>query len=105
MRIVNFQVELLPNNEVLVNGRRVDNCKAEIEERTIKKMNIWHQWVLLCEVQKMYGILLENYLKARVDHGEITIKDYDNQRKVISAGGGIANVAPPLQRGKFTGRT
>jgi hypothetical protein len=106
MKLINFQVELLPNKEVIINGRRLDSCRAEVEERTFKKMDLNQQYAILCETQKLFNILLENYNRARVDAKELDEAGYLKAKgKIISAGGGIPGVLKPLPRGKFTGRT
>lgn len=106
MRLINFQVELLPNKEVIVNGRRLDNCRAEIEESVLRKMDLYQQYALLCESWKMLNIQVDNYNKARAAAGEINDAEYAKTKgRIISAAAGIPGVIKPLPRGQFTGKT
>lgn len=106
MRIINFQVDLTGVQEITLNGRRLDTCRAEIEEKVISKLGINQQYALVCETWKMLNILVDNYNKSRVRLGEISHDDYDKSKaKIISAGSGIPGILPALPRGKFTGKT
>lgn len=105
MKIINFQVELLPNSEVIVNGRSLNNSCAEIDEKVLtKRVSLEQQWRLMCEVHKLLNRMVDNYNKGRVRAGEINHEEYDRAR-IISAGSGIPGVVAPLPKGKFTGRT
>lgn len=105
MRIINFQADLTGTHEVTLNGRRLDTCKVEMEEKIISKLALWQQYALVCETWKMLNILVDNYNKARVKAGEMSHGDYDrNKAKIISAGSGVPGVLPALPTGKMTGR-
>lgn len=104
MKIINFQVELLGNREVIINGRPVPKGTAEVEEKVIfKTVTLDQQWNTLCELWKLLTKLTDVYNRSRVRAGEISMDMYDKGR-IISAGQGIPGVVGALPRGKNTGK-
>ena len=76
MRIFLLDVELKGRCDVAVNGRRLEDGDAEIDEKIIaKQLTVEQQWQLICVLKKNINKLYSVYRDARVAQGEITAED------------------------------
>jgi hypothetical protein len=73
MRIFLMDVKLEAGHEVTVNGRRLEDGDAEIDEKVIgRQLNLEQQWQLICVLKKNINKLYSAYRAKRVAEGEVT---------------------------------
>ena len=73
MKIIEFKAELHGNREVTINGRRLHDGGAMIDEQVIfNKLTTYQQWQILTELNKLQARLAHTYKRSRVKAGEIT---------------------------------
>ncbi len=75
-RIFLMDVELAGHSDVKVNGQRLEEADAEIDEKIIfKQLTLQQQWQLICLMKKNINKLYAVYREKRVAEGEITAED------------------------------
>ena len=76
MKIFQMDVELQGSGDVTVNGRRLEEGDAMIDEKIIgKRLSTDQQWKLICVFKKNINKLYSLYRDARVAQGEVTEED------------------------------
>ena len=75
-RIFLMDAELVGHSDVRVNGQRLEEADAEIDEKIIEKqLTLDQQWKLICLMKKNINKLYSAYRNARVAQGEISEED------------------------------